>query len=309
MALSLTTIATTRRLTRLERVKQDLDITASTYDALLLRLIDEATAAIEAFCNRPYGFARQVYSETLPGFGDVHLGLACAPLVAVSSVTYNSTDTITDYSIADRDHALLYRRVGWAWTAQVDAGFTGRQRWPGFGNPLPRSEEPLYTVAYTAGYLLPELDLLAKTTISAASSDNSINDSASGFPSLLKAGDVVEVTGFATAANNGRFLVTGTPTAAKVVLSATLTTEAAGRVITVNFRNRPDARETANLEKACIEAVKTWYARRKDDLDVIEKQAGPMRLRYAEQNRSDSLMGLPAVCVGLLRPWIWRRAA
>ncbi len=70
------------------------------------------------------------------------------------------------------------------------------------------------------------------TTISFASADNSINDSGSGFGSIT-AYSWVKVWGAANAANNGIFKVTSASAAKLVVSGGTLTTESAGRPITV----------------------------------------------------------------------------
>lgn len=70
------------------------------------------------------------------------------------------------------------------------------------------------------------------TTISAASSDNSFSDSASGFGSVL-VNQWVEVRGFVDPADNGYFKVT-IATAAKItVTGGTLVTEAVGPSVTV----------------------------------------------------------------------------
>lgn len=298
MAISVSTIASKRALTSRARVQAELGIT--TDGALLDALIDQATAAVESYCRRT--FAREVLTETLPGFGDVHLQLSRRPLISVATVTGDSgTQTITDYSIADRDQATLYRQAGWAWTSQVAAGLTGWQTWPGAGIPIANSEEPTFSVTYTAGYIVPSQYLLGVTTISAATADNSFNDSASALPSLLKAGDVISVSGMATAANNGRFVVSGTPTTSKIVVTASLTTEAAGAACYMSFEPVPGARRMDDVEKACVETVKSWYLARKDSGSVVEKQAGPMRLRYADAFAGSSL---PGSAVGLLRPWV-----
>lgn len=73
------------------------------------------------------------------------------------------------------------------------------------------------------------------STISAAASDNSINDSANGLP-LLTAGDKVTITGFTgTVENNAVKAVVVTSTAAKMVLttSTPFVDDAAGEAVTV----------------------------------------------------------------------------
>lgn len=298
MSLSTTTIAATTRLTTVAMVESLIGATSD--DSLLADLIDQASAAVVGYCHRP--FAREVYSESLPGFGDIRLQLARTPVLAVSSIVDQDGNVITDYSIADAERGWLYRRGGWSWSVQAYAGLSGGGGFMDFGSPLARQEEPHYTVAYTAGYLLPGTNLVGVSTIAAAAADNSFNDSASGFSTQLRAGDVIEASGFTNAANNGRFVVTGTPTAAKITVSAALTTEAAGSARTVKLQTLP-----ADVEKACIEAVKAWYLERRDNSNVEEKQVGPMRVRYGARGGGTIFsdpQGLPSICVGLLRPWV-----
>lgn len=302
MAITISTVTPTRRLTTKAAVKAELGISVTTDDALLDALIDSATAAIEGYTGWRYGFARQTYSETVKGYGGLELQLTQAPLISVTSVTDANLGVITDYSIGDRDESTLYRESGWAWTAQAAAGLTGRQRWPGWGNPQPQTEQPDYTVVYVAGYLLPSQTITGKT-VSVSSTDNSFNDSASGFPALLKAGDVIECAGFANASANARHLVVSA-TAAKVVVGTTLTTETAPATDTaIKFRNRHDHLAFEGLEKAAIETVKSWYLTRKDDSSVIEKTVGPMSLRRNDLPEAPK-MTLPPLASALVRPWI-----
>lgn len=310
MVLSVSTVAPTLRLTTRSAVKAELGITSAADDALLDALIDQYSAAIVSYCHRP--FARESYSEQLGGFGDIRLQLARTPVVAVTALTLWG-QTVTDYGIEDADKGWLFSRTfsgtgqtwqreAWPWTAQVYPGLSAGGAWLDRGFPLSRQEEPAAAVDYTAGYILPS-QFVTAVTVSAANADSSFNDSASGFPALLKAGDIVETSGFVNAANNARFLVSGTPTTSKIIVSGTLTTEAAGPQVTVKFRPPSSHRPFDDVEKACIEAVKSGYLSRTADSSLIEKQAGPMRLRYSE-GRATEGQGLPPACVGLLRPWV-----
>ncbi len=298
MGISVTTVAVSRRLTRKEHVQREIP---GADGAVLDALIDGASAAIETYCNRPFG--REALVETLPGYGSPDLQLARTPVVAVSGVQ-RDLDVITDFSIESRDEGVLYRRVGWSWEVQAIAGFAGRQRFPGFGVPLPGTEDPRISVTYVAGYVLPE-QFAEAGTVSVSAVDNSFNDSASGFPALLKAGDLLVAAGFQNAANNGRFLVTGTPTTAKIVVSspAPLVTETPFSGKTVSFEPPADCRPFASVERAAIEAVKSWYQRRGEDPDVVEKHVGDLGMRWSGSEEV-SLLPLPAVCIGLLRPWV-----
>src|SRR5690349_17256097 len=135
MGISVSTVASTRRLTSRARVIAELGVSVDA--ALCDALIDQVSGAIEVYCHRP--FAREVLTETLPGYGDITLQLSRTPVVSVSTVLYESTP-LTDYSIESRDEGTLYRRSGWAWTAQSAYGLSGGQRWPRGGSPMPRSE-------------------------------------------------------------------------------------------------------------------------------------------------------------------------
>lgn len=80
---------------------------------------------------------------------------------------------------------------------------------------------------------------LADVTLSAAEADSSFNDSDSGFVDAgFVVGDVIRVTGFATAANNGRFKIASVA-AGKITVTdlsgdpVTLADEAAGESVTI----------------------------------------------------------------------------
>jgi len=307
MPLTVNTVAPTLRLTTVAAVQAELGISTDT--SLLGSMVDAASAAIVSYCRRP--FARESYTEELPGFGDIRLQLARTPIAAVTSLTLYG-ETVTDYGIEDADKGWLFMRV-WNGTSSYDwprsqfpwsplnyIGLSGAGTWLDRGTPLARQEMPVAAVDYTAGYILPS-QFMAPTTVSVDGTDDSFNDSASGFPSLLKAGDIIETSGFANAANNARFKIL-TATTAKITISGSLTTEAAPVAATsIKFRPPSSHRPFDDVEKACIEVVKTYYSSRKDDSDLVEKSAGPMRLRWSE---SGDHWGLPAAAVGLLRPWV-----
>jgi hypothetical protein len=286
-------------LTTLAQLKAELGLTTVENDALLTDTIRRSSAAIEAYCHRT--FAREAVSETLPAFGGPYLMLDRYPVATVSSVTYDDA-VWTDYSLYDKGCGTLYRQDGWTWSAQVFPGLSGGGRFADWGSPIPGSEEPLVTVEYTAGYLLPGDNLLKRLTLSASAVDNSFNDSADGFPTMLKAGDVIEAFDFQNAANNGRHLVTGTPTASKIVVTSTLVNESAGGVkpVSIRVQTLPD-----DVEKACLQSTKVYFLGRQTDPGVVEKQVGPMRVRYSESDNV-TLLSLPSEVVGLLAPYVRR---
>lgn len=69
-------------------------------------------------------------------------------------------------------------------------------------------------------------------TIDAVDSDNSFNDSGSGFPALVP-GQWIRVSGFATGANNGWFEIVTRTTGKLVVTGGTLVNESVGPTVTV----------------------------------------------------------------------------
>lgn len=304
MGVSVATPATTALLSTIARIKAEIGITTTptnvAQDDLFEQFIRQAGPMAETYCGRI--FPRQSYTELARAYGGPYLTTRQAPVVALASVVKDG-DTVTDVTIEDSAAGFLYRQAGFDWTAQRYARVgLGNGLFLNRGIPVPLSEEPAYTLTYTAGFLLPPQNILATGTVSASSTDDSFNDTASGFPSLLKAGDIVETSKFTNAANNGRFLVTGTPTTAKFIVSASLTTESAASSRRLLFSTLP-----GDIERAVIEIVKSLYAKRATDSSIVEKSAGPMRLRYRE-GADSSAPGLPPSAAALLRPWV-RRAA
>lgn len=78
----------------------------------------------------------------------------------------------------------------------------------------------------------PTAIITAQTTVDADTTDDSFNDSGSGFAEVLAPGDHIIVAGFTEAANNGVHEVVSA-TNAKIVVTTNLTTEAAGDSVTI----------------------------------------------------------------------------
>lgn len=83
-----------------------------------------------------------------------------------------------------------------------------------------------------------DLRTTSAETLSFASADNSINDSAAGLPYVL-VGAEVQVRGAAASANNQRLTVVSRTASKMVVSGAALTTAAAGPRVTLDVRNPP----------------------------------------------------------------------
>lgn len=111
-------------------------------------------------------------------------------------------------------------------------------------------DELLKAALLSAGWST-KVDITHALSISAASGDNSLNDSNSGFGSFA-ANQWVYVTGFSNTANNGFFKISSVTAAKLVLANGTLITEAAGEVVTVQMGSQITNGTTLysyNLEK------------------------------------------------------------
>ena len=125
----------------------------------------------------------------------------------------------------------------------------------GFGSGPYNGTAVLTSATYTA------------STISAATSDDSFNDSASAFPiTEYGVGDLIQVSGFSNAANNKTYAnshrITAI-TASKITVAASnLTTESAGSAITIskarNFGDDYTASATSLVTTAAVWSFDMW---------------------------------------------------
>lgn len=102
---------------------------------------------------------------------------------------------------------------------------------------------------------------MTATTISAASADNSINDSATGFSTAnLLPGHWIKIAGFTTAANNGIARVVSVTTAKIVVTGLTLVTEIAGANVHIHGKSvrNGTTRKSFTIEKEFSDLTTTF---------------------------------------------------
>jgi len=294
--LTILTQPSSTDLTTLAKVKQDLGITNTTSDALLSDLISQISDEIVRFTQR--SFAKSIFRETLAGFGGRNLVLKKTPVLAVSQILLDD-GPITDSRIEDPDAGILQRDLGWVWTAGSILGSSLGFRRHGLTQTLvgfvpANSELPRFQVDYTAGYSLPGDDIVAVVTVSVLAADNSFNDSASGFP-VLAAGDLIRVSGFANAANNGTFTV-ATFTASKItVVETTLVDEGAGPTVSFLVRSLP-----GDLERNTIELVKSSFLSAQRDPTITSKKVGDLSIGYGSSVGSQ----FPPRVMASLTKWI-----
>jgi hypothetical protein len=141
--LRVCTSSTESALMSLTVYKATLGTTSTADDVQMQYSLDRATALIEGYLGYP--LKRQVYAETVAGYGSLELQVSRTPLRAIESIFY-TTDEVdpTSYDIANESAGLIYRELGWPWTAGVEYDLVP--------HVVPRSELKSYTVVYEAGY-------------------------------------------------------------------------------------------------------------------------------------------------------------
>ena len=139
--------AATDGLTTVGRVAFQLGVTDDDKLHMIARMIEEATAAIERYCNRT--FKQATVTEKLVGYGRPYLMVSRMPLNSITSITYDGeTVAASDYEIANSATGEIVHKNGvWNDTAKqtLNASLT----------EIPYSERKLYTVVYSGGYVLP----------------------------------------------------------------------------------------------------------------------------------------------------------
>lgn len=137
-------------LTTPKQIREELGLTSETG---LDRLINAASDRIERYCQRSF-FYEAARVEKLAGFRSNYLTVSKAPIIEVASLTYDgATIAATEYEIDDDWH--IRSSSGFVWTAATWSGASEM--------PIPGSEERLYVLTYSCGYVTPaaakDLDL------------------------------------------------------------------------------------------------------------------------------------------------------
>lgn len=141
--------AVTTDLTVMQRVWDELGLSAGTDQDLLLDMIARASSVIARETRRTFGI--ETVTETLDGSGSRILGLSRMPIVEVIGVTEDGT-AITDYSVEDADAGALYRANGWGRSGGLR--MWGTEAYSS-GYILPGYQDQRYSATYRAGYALP----------------------------------------------------------------------------------------------------------------------------------------------------------
>lgn len=144
MSISVITSAECNDFTTLQAVKDYYTITDGDSDAKIERGIKYVSDFIRRVTGRK--FAEETVLETVRGFGNTQLMLLRYPVTDIQSISLRG-ELITDYELSDPEVGILYRRRGWEWSVQNVNGV-------GL-NPIPNSEDFIYSATYTGGYCMP----------------------------------------------------------------------------------------------------------------------------------------------------------
>lgn len=233
MSLNLVTPAAIEPV-NLAQAKIAANITGSADDGLLQVLISAARQQAETITHRALVTSTfDLKLDAFPGSDDV-IEIPLPPLQSVTSITYldgdgasqtmDSDDYVVDIS---SEPGRVYLAYGASW-------------------PSTQNRRDAVTIRFVAGYPITSV---TAGTVSAAATDDSFNDSASGFGSF-KAGQGITVSGFTETANNGEFFVT-LATAAKLTTSGALALEIAGDAVTIQASACPRGIQQWILARMC----------------------------------------------------------
>lgn len=134
MAITITTPASSYRLTTVASLKNLMGITSVSDDALIGHIIDRVSSQIATFCNR--NFCQETVTETLAQRDPRHMYLSRLPVTSVAYVKYKG-DTVSssEYVLQSPQAGFIFNEDGWEYTGSTFD----------------------YEARYTYGYVTPEM--------------------------------------------------------------------------------------------------------------------------------------------------------
>lgn len=269
MNLTVVTPAQTVALTTLAQVKAEMRLTMvdAARDAWIEDKIEEASAAIAEELDRP--LTRQRVRQRFDGSGRSVVALDLTPIVSLEAVTDERrggvellTSGETEIRIYDRDAGLIWNDRGWPETGPLTIWLTVDQ--------LAQPGDAPWEATYLGGWLTRADDIMASGIT--ASGSELLQEAGSGPMPLVAPGDQLVLRGWEN--NRGRYLVTGR-TDLSITVDGTFTTEVGGANALVAVRNAP-----AGLERACIDAIRTWFDRQTQNVAVSSEHIGDWGATY-----------------------------
>lgn len=285
MSVTVRTAAQQTRLTTLAAVKEELAKTDTGDDKFLLALLDRATATLERWTGRGR-MARELVTEKRAGTGGFRMSMSRLPVVTLEAVRLEDRAVdLDDFKLEDPDAGFIIRDDNFFTTTERAIINIDLQL-------VPRRGEREWAFDYTAGWLLPADDIVQATDVTATAADKTYTTTTTTVFPLLAKGDVINVSGFANAGNNGLKTIASRDGDTKITVDETLVDESAGPKVDMAVRTLP-----FDLEEAAIELVKSWFKRRKHASEVRSERVGD----FQQSIQMDQ--GLPPAVTGLLTPY------
>ncbi len=159
--LAVTSAATNTELVPIVALRNEIGVADFSEDVRLTRLSRSASRAFAGTAGLSFAPWRQVYTESLAGFGRSMMFLGVRPIESVASILLDgATVDSSTYEIAGEYRDRLYRQSGWwstpAWTRGLVDGIQ------------PGGDRLDYVVSYTAGWLMPaDVPIWRATTVKA----------------------------------------------------------------------------------------------------------------------------------------------
>jgi hypothetical protein len=269
-------------LTDVANVQTRLRLAAGTDSVLIEQLINEASAAIESYCDRRFGYSAAVV-EQLATRGDVKLQVSRTPLLSVGSITLLYGDSVvtvdpTEYELHDADEGTVYRKVGpWPWSARWQDGLNFDL------DQQPGTERKNCTVTYATGYV---------TRVQAAAGlAGGWANGAVAFGKLIRPdAQPTQVWEAVVAGNTGGVEPAwpAAPVVGQQVIDGGVTWEFTGIEAAVGLgRSLP-----SDLERACIIQTGAYYRGDTRNKSVKDEAVGKARRTYVNTDLLDEVVEL-----------------
>lgn len=268
--ITVTAPASSRWLTSVERVQQELglaSLTPSQRDRIE-GLIETISNDVAEYCGRE--FVREGVTEAMTGYGRTVLALTRTPLAFVSDVRFRGASIPASgydgWSIYNAGAGFLYKASGFISSEAIAIGIT-----PRFANT---PGELAWQADYIGGYLTRADDVeTAALTLTASGNCYRLLNEEQEWP-LVCSGEYVSVAGFTNFRNNRKHRVLAR-TASELTVAESLVEETPDAICHVYVHNLP-----AGLEMAVLDIITRQYLNTGRDRDVQSERIGDWSATY-----------------------------
>jgi hypothetical protein len=270
-------------LTDVSNVQTRLRLSAGTDSALIEQLINEASAAIESFCDRTFSYQGTIV-EQLATMGDVKLMVAKTPLISVASIALlygddAATVDSSEYEVSDASIGTVFRKIGpWPWSARWQDGLNFDL------DQQPGTERKNCTVTYAAGYV-------TRVQAAAGLAGGWAQSGSVAFGKLIRpAGQPAQVWEAVVAGATGSVEPTwpAAPVIGQQLVDGAVTWEFTGIEAAVGLgRSLPQ-----DLERGCILQAAAYYRGDQRNKGVKSESVGKARREYINTDLLDEVVEL-----------------